>query len=86
MLLCHEDAIQAHHLPPTLQMKDPGENRGPLQSAVEALEREMIVDALKLCNGKIAQAARELGLTERVLGLRIQKYHIEPRHFKPKGK
>jgi Nif-specific regulatory protein len=82
ILLCDEDAIQAHHLPPTLQMKEPGQSKGHLDVAIEALEREMIVDALKAANGKMAGAARDLGLTERILGLRLRKYGIDPKQFK----
>lgn len=82
LLLCNEDAIQAHHLPPTLQMKKPGESQGMLNIAVEALEHEMIVDSLKNNGGKIAAAARELGLTERILGLRLKKYKIDAKKFK----
>ena len=73
-MLCNEDAIQAHHLPPTLQMKKPGESRGMLNMAVEALEHEMIVDALKKqWWEKSRTAAKELGLTERILGAEAQK-------------
>ena len=86
LLLCNEDAIQAHHLPPTLQMKTPGESTGLLNMAVEALEQEMIVDALKNNGGKIATAAKELGLTERILGLRLKKYKIDAKRFKRFGK
>lgn len=82
ILLCDEDAIQAHHLPPTLQMKSTGESKGQLNTAVEALEREMIVDALKTSNGKMASAAKELGLTERIMGLRLKKYQINAKNFK----
>lgn len=82
ILLCDEDAIQAHHLPPTLQMKEPGESKGQLESAVESLEIEMIIDSLKNSGGKIASAAKELGLTERMLGLRVKKYKIEAKKFK----
>jgi Nif-specific regulatory protein len=85
ILLCEEGAIQAHHLPPTLQMKAPGENKGQLDAAIEALEIEMIIDALKNSGGKIAPASKELGLTERILGLRIKKYQIEAKKFKRKS-
>lgn len=86
VLLCDERAIQAHHLPPTLQMKDGSETpRGPLNSALEALEQEMIVDTIKQVGGNISKAARELGLTERILGLRIRKYGIDPKRFKNGG-
>lgn len=82
ILLCDEDAIQAHHLPPSLQMKTAGESKGQLNVAVESLEREMIIDSLKTSGGKIAPAAKELGLTERILGLRVKKYQIEAKKFK----
>ncbi len=85
VLLCKGRAIQAHHLPPTLQKKDPTEvteeNRGTLESAVEALEREMIVDTLKEVGGNMAEAARRLGITERKIGLRVKKYRIELKRF-----
>ena len=42
----------------------------------------MIVDSLKNNGGKIAAAARELGLTERILGLRLKKYQIDAKKFK----
>ena len=86
VLLCDERAIQAHHLPPTLQMKDGSETaRGPLNAALDALEQEMIVDAIKQVGGNISKAAQDLGLTERILGLRIRKYGIDPKRFKKGG-
>lgn len=33
----------------------------------------------------MAKAARELGLTERVMGLRAKKYKIDPRKYKKQG-
>ena len=82
VLLCDSDAIEAHHLPPTLQMRDQSQSRGRLNTAVETLEQEMIIDALKDNSGKITGASTALGLTERKLGLRLKKYNIDPRKFK----
>ncbi|MBN2068825.1 MAG: sigma 54-interacting transcriptional regulator [Opitutales bacterium] len=83
VLLCNGSAIEAHHLPPTLQVKDESDKpRGTLQSAVDALEQELIFDALKQTKGNISKASRELGLTERIMGLRIKKYAIDTRRFK----
>lgn len=84
VLICRDDALQAHHLPPSLQMADPAPNasRSTLDAAVNALELEMVVDALKTHKGNIAQAARALGITERIMGLRIKKHRIESERFK----
>jgi Nif-specific regulatory protein len=86
VLLCRGRAIQAHHLPPTLQKKDRSEtqgdkSRGTLQSAVESLEREIIIDTLKDTGSNMAEAARRLGITERKMGLRVKKYGIDPKRF-----
>jgi len=36
----------------------------------------LIVDALKMNKGNRAAAARQLGLTERIMGLRVEKYGL----------
>jgi Nif-specific regulatory protein len=85
VLLCHGQAIEAHHLPPTLQKKDPAEKTGAtgtLDAAVSALEYEMIVGELKSCDGNMAAAARKLGLTERQMGLRVKRLNIDFRRFR----
>ena len=56
--------------------------QGTLQSAVDSLERELMIDALKQHRGNKAAAARTLGLTERVMGLRVRKHGIDPRRYK----
>lgn len=84
VLLCERDCIQAHHLPPTLQMApnpDQG-THGPLKKALAALEYEMVTAELKATRGHIAQAARNLGLTERIMGLRIREYQIDVNRFR----
>jgi Nif-specific regulatory protein len=84
VLLCRGDAIQAHHLPPTLQAS--GQIDAPtsclLDSALSALEHEMIVDALKNTHGNMARAAQLLGISERIIGLRIKKYNIDTKRFR----
>jgi Nif-specific regulatory protein len=84
-LLCEGDAIEAHHLPPTLQMAGPAgnEKRGTLESALGALEYELIISELKRCRGNMAQAARILGLTERIMGLRVKRFNIDTKRFRP---
>lgn len=85
ILLCRGDAIQAHHLPPTLQASGQIDTPAPcfLDSALSALEHEMIVDALKNTGGNMARAAQLLGISERIIGLRIKKYNIDTKRFRP---
>jgi Nif-specific regulatory protein len=85
VLLCPDKSIEAHHLPPTLQKKDASEKSstgGTLDAAVSAMEYEMIVAELKVCEGNMAAAARKLGLTERQMGLRIKRLGIDFKRFR----
>lgn len=83
VLLCNEDVVRSEHLPPSLQMVKERENQEKLtlSEKVENLEREEIVDALKKTAGHQRNAARELGITERMLGYKIRKYHILPKRL-----
>ncbi len=78
ILMADTDVIHARLLPPSLQMANAGDKRsGPMNAQIDALEKELIVDALKANRGNRAAAARELGVTERVIGLRVEKYGLE---------
>ncbi|GAA5481817.1 sigma 54-interacting transcriptional regulator [Haloferula sargassicola] len=78
-LLTTEEVIHGYHLPPTLQVPTANDapNRSTLQAALDGVEREMIIDALKTHRGNMAAAARQLELTERVMGLRVKKHGID---------
>ncbi len=84
VVLCPGHSIEASHLPPTLQRKDPADpaGAGTLEAALAALEFEMIVEELKNCAGNMAKAAHNLGLSERQMGLRIKKFGIDYRRFR----
>jgi Nif-specific regulatory protein len=85
VLLCPDKSIEAHHLPPTLQKKYASEKSaadGTLDTAVAALEYEMIVSELKAGDGNMAAAARKLGLTERQMGLRVKRLGIDFKRFR----
>ncbi len=84
VLLSTDGILHAHHLPPTMQAPErTGKtNLLTLQGAVESLEREMIIDALRANRGNMAKAAKQLDITERIMGLRVRKYNIEPRDYK----
>ncbi|MHC4480140.1 MAG: nif-specific transcriptional activator NifA [Planctomycetota bacterium] len=84
VLLSRGEVIRSSHLPPsvqTVQGAAPINGRG-LQAALDNLEREMIIEALHESGGNKAAAARALGITERVMGLRVDGYEIEPKRFR----
>ncbi|MBZ0156733.1 MAG: hypothetical protein K8I29_11075 [Alphaproteobacteria bacterium] len=49
---------------------------GTLKDKVEEMEREEILTALRENRWIMAQAARKLGITERMIGYKIKKYGI----------
>ena len=79
VLLSMDGVIHGNHLPPSLQSAESTNTiqGGTLESAVAALEKELILESLKSSKGNMAGAARSLGLTERKMGLRVAKYEIE---------
>jgi len=85
VLLADDEVIHGHHLPPTLQAAEASGTtfKGSLNEALENLERELLIDALKTSRGNKAKAARNLGITERIMGLRVKKYGIDPKRFRP---
>ncbi len=84
VLLSDDDVLHGHHLPPTLQTAEATDTRikETLESKLDRVEREMIIEALKDARGNKAKAAKELGITERIMGLRVQKHAIEPRMYR----
>ncbi|HNX60795.1 MAG TPA: helix-turn-helix domain-containing protein, partial [Spirochaetota bacterium] len=76
--------IHSYNLPPSIQSLCLGnaEFKGTLNEAVEKVEKETIVEHLRLENGNITRASQSLGVTERILGLRIRKYRINPKEYK----
>ena len=84
VLLSQDGVIHGYHLPPTLQTGEASGTAlsGTLQSALDAVEHEMIAEALKSNRGFMAKAARQLGLTERMMGLRVKKHGIDPLRFR----
>ncbi len=87
VLLSVDEVIHSHHLPPTLQSAESTDTRlrGTLDESLNNIERELLLDALKSTKGNMAKAARLLGVTERVMGLRVNKHDIDPRHYKGRG-
>ena len=84
VLLSQDGVIHGFHLPPTLQTAEASDTASAqtLQATLDAVEREMIVESLKAHRGFMARAARQLGLTERRMALRVQAHGIDPRRFR----
>jgi Nif-specific regulatory protein len=83
-ILSTDRVIRSHNLPPTLQSAASTHSRvdGSLEAILENVEKQMLIDALNLSKGNITKAAEQLKLTERMMGLRIKKYLIDPVIFK----
>ena len=84
VLMSQDDVLHGHHLPPTLQTAESSNTvvRGTLQETVERVEKEMIIETLKNVRGNKSKAAKALGITERIMGLRVEKYNINPKSYR----
>ncbi|MGE4281877.1 MAG: sigma-54 interaction domain-containing protein [Magnetospirillum sp.] len=84
VILAEDGVIHGYDLPPSLQTSaESGTSFGcGLEAKVNAVEYEMIVEALKSHRGNTTEAARELGLTRRILGLRMEKHGISYKPFR----
>jgi Nif-specific regulatory protein len=84
VVLSDDDVIHGHHLPPTLQTAEASGTvpRGTLRATLDRIERELLVEALKSSRGNMAMAAASLGITERIMGLRVRKYNVASRRFR----
>jgi Nif-specific regulatory protein len=84
VLLSSDGVIHGHHLPPTLQTSDASDTigTGSLQDKVNLYERDIIVDALKRCNGSIAAASRDLGSTPRIIGYKVNELDIDYKRYR----
>jgi len=84
VLLSEDDVIHGHHLPPSLQTAEASGTvfRGRLASNLAGVERELILEALKSCLGNMAMAAKAIGVSERIMGLRVRKYGIDIWRFR----
>ena len=84
MVFCRKNTIGIHDLPPHLFLKEGKEQRkegGKIQlmKMVSDLERKWIVSKLTETDWNQEKAAKLLGITRKMLGNRINKYHIKPK-------
>lgn len=84
MLLTEDGVIHGFNLPPSLQPSTATKVaiEGALDARLSAIEYEMIVEALKLHGGNMTDTARQLGLTRRILGLRMAKYNLDHHSYR----
>ena len=83
VLLSSDGAIHEEHLPPIPQtpQSDPPTGPSPLKAAVDWMEREMITEAIRNSGGNMAAAARELGISPRIVRYKIRKLGIDYRRL-----
>lgn len=95
LLLGSERVVLPQHLPPALHgtaasvVSVDGRGQagvslpaGSLGARLDEVERASIVEALEACGGHMGKAAAALGLTERVMALRLKKYGISYKVFR----
>ena len=86
VVLSNDGVIHGHQLPPTLQTAEASgtQVKGQLNKLLENYEREILLEALKVSRGNRAKAARNLGISERLMGLRVGKFNIDCQRFRTK--
>ncbi|MBI5132642.1 MAG: sigma 54-interacting transcriptional regulator [Rhodopseudomonas palustris] len=87
VILAEEGVIHGYDLPPSLQLPvEAGASSSlSLEERIAAVEQEMIVEALKAANGKIGEAAAALGLTRRMMGVRMERHGLHYKTFRNAG-
>ncbi len=84
VILSEDNAIHGYDLPLSLQtpvLKSTTFKTG-LVAKLDAVEYEMIIDALTIFKGNISAAAEELGLSRRILSLRMAKFGINYKKYR----
>ncbi len=79
VILSTDGNLHSYHLPAGLQKtrRDPNTRTGGLQETMESVEREILREELKRTGGNVSRAAANLGVTERMMGLRVVKYGLK---------
>ena len=88
LMIGHEEEIQVSHLPPAVLLHETRSDFQPahksadvisqnLVEAVEDYERSMILAALEKCDWNKSQAARDLGVTRRILSYKMNNLGID---------
>ena len=83
-ILSSDQVIRSHNLPASLQTAATSQTmqNGTLDIILGKMEKQIILDALIASKGNGAKAADQLGITERMMGIRLKKYDIDAKRFK----
>ena len=83
-ILSEGGVIHGYDLPPSLQtpVLSGTLQKGGINARLGAIEYEIIVDSLKANDGNMTEVARDLGITRRILGLRMEKLGISYKDFR----
>lgn len=83
-ILSTDQVIRSNNLPATLQTAATSKTmqKGTLDIILDKMEKQIIMDALIATKGNCTKAAEQLGITERMMGIRTKKYNIDPKRFK----
>ena len=84
VLVCEDQVVHGYHLPPSLQTAEASGTvmRVSLTDAIDAYEKDLIIDALKSTRGNRARAAKMLHTTERIIGYKVKKHAIDWKRFR----
>ncbi len=84
---CTDHYIEIHHLPKSMidAVQSPPSPPANLRETLDRIERTMIVEALQAANGNQTRAAKILGISERLMGLRVRKYDLNPKTYRTKA-
>jgi len=88
VILSEDNVLHGYDLPLSLQkpLLSGTTFKNGLSAKLDAVEYEMIVEALTLHKGNMSAAASELGLTRRMLGLRMENFSINYKKFRGANK
>ncbi|MFI3266359.1 MAG: sigma 54-interacting transcriptional regulator [Rikenellaceae bacterium] len=83
-ILSNDNVLRSHNLPPTLQTAESSQTvtSGHLDTVVGRFEKQLITEVLTSTKGNMSKAAESLGVSERIIGLRVKKYNIDVVRFK----
>ncbi|MBF0527675.1 MAG: sigma 54-interacting transcriptional regulator [Deltaproteobacteria bacterium] len=84
VLLATDTIIHAYHLPPTLQANTPETPTptGSLEEILNQTEKDLIAETLKTTKGNMAEAARLLKTTERIIRYKVGRHGINPKKYR----
>lgn len=84
ILMTNDDVIHSYNLPASLQTAEESGTifKGPLESILDSVEKDIVIDALKSAKGIAHQASRILGISDRILGLRMKKYNLNYKDYR----